>query len=542
MPPNCVVDRRCVCFAIDLSGQVGGRLLRRRFFDVIAGVVLGGIFCIVDGTQRLHNAPKTLPSIRHQRHACSRSHSGTPPFVALQVPFSRAPPASRQSARPECAASKLAYCFVRMHTLERLALSALNRLKPRSRSSNDGSSPSDLERLQQQDAGAGAAESSTGDDGFPAKKRTALAKRRNSLFVKRGSISMEPIKTIVLDDVYSVYKQLGTGRFGYIKLAEHKQSKSKIAIKFFERPKMKQVDFIREYNYSFFLSPHPNIIDTYEGMFQAKDESAFLFVQEFCPCASLREAVEGSNGQGIGEHATKEIMIKVLAAIEFMHNENLVHRNLKAENILIFDNKEFSRVKVTDFGLTRKVDTSVKYLEYVNSYHAPELCETVVNEVWTVNKSIDIWAIGVLFYYSLKGRFPWQKATIMCKPYWEWDQWLKRKNPQLPKRWDPFTEKALKLFKRTLNPKHKDRWSVKDVRKCVAKERLLKPSKSMTDDDLYYAPVQNVQIPSARSLNLLDDTKSKQPPKRKSLLHQWVAATFNTMAEISEQVVSARDD
>lgn len=170
-------------------------------------------------------------------------------------------------------------------------------------------------------------------------------------------------------------------------------------------------------------------------------------------------------------------MLKVLAAIEYMHSENLVHRNLKAENILIFDSKEYSRVKVTDFGLTRKVDASVKYLEYVNSYHAPELCETVVNEMWTVNKSIDIWAIGVLFYYSLKGRFPWQKATIMCKPYWEWEQWLKRKNPALPKRWDPFTEKALKLFKRTLNPKHKDRWTVKDVRKCVTKERLLKQAK-----------------------------------------------------------------
>lgn len=101
-----------------------------------------------------------------------------------------------------------------------------------------------------------------------------------------------------LDEIYSVYKQLGTGRFGYIKLAQHKESKSKIAIKFFPRPKIKQVDFIREYNYSYFVSPHPNIIDTYEGMFQTNDESAFFFVQEFCPCASLREAVEASNAQG----------------------------------------------------------------------------------------------------------------------------------------------------------------------------------------------------------------------------------------------------
>uniref|UniRef100_A0A914R8V4 Uncharacterized protein n=1 Tax=Parascaris equorum TaxID=6256 RepID=A0A914R8V4_PAREQ len=62
----------------------------------------------------------------------------------------------------------------------------------------------------------------------------------------------------------------------------------------------KNVDFIREYNYSFFLSPHPNIIDTYEGAYQTDDESAFFFVQEICPCSSLREAVETSqNGTDV---------------------------------------------------------------------------------------------------------------------------------------------------------------------------------------------------------------------------------------------------
>lgn len=53
-----------------------------------------------------------------------------------------------------------------------------------------------------------------------------------------------------------------------------------------------QADFVREYNYSFFLSPHPNIIDTYEGMCQTKDESAFFFVQEICPYTSLRKLIE----------------------------------------------------------------------------------------------------------------------------------------------------------------------------------------------------------------------------------------------------------
>lgn len=93
----------------------------------------------------------------------------------------------------------------------------------------------------------------------------------------------------------------------------------------------------------------------------------------------------------------------------------------------------------------------------------------------------------------MKGKFPWQKASIMCKPYWEWEQWLKRKNPALPKKFNPFSEKALKLFKkwdhpsqswrknwlyyRSLTPRSKDRWSAKDMRKCLAKEKLLKSVK-----------------------------------------------------------------
>uniref|UniRef100_A0A914EMG5 Protein kinase domain-containing protein n=1 Tax=Acrobeloides nanus TaxID=290746 RepID=A0A914EMG5_9BILA len=360
----------------------------------------------------------------------------------------------------------------------------------------------------------------------------ARKKRRNTVFIK-SNLGMDLIKKVDLEEVYDVFKQLGTGRFGYVQLAEHKQSKLKIALKFFPRPQIKQADFVREYNYSYFLSPHPNIIDTYEGMYQTHDESAFFFVQEFCPSASLREAVERSPG-GLTEDVTRVIFTKVLSAMEFMHSENLVHRNLKAENILIFDIERYTRVKITDFGLTRKVDSTVKYLEYVNCYHAPELCETVVNEVLTVNKSLDIWSLGIIFYYCLKGKFPWQKASIMCKPYWEWEQWLKRKSPQLPKRWDPFSEKSLKLLKRCLNPKAKDRWTVKEMRKIITKERLLKEAKHTFsfDDHFVYLDEEN----TVKNYGTIPKIT-----KKKSALGNWINNTWATMSEISEQVVSAQD-
>lgn len=59
----------------------------------------------------------------------------------------------------------------------------------------------------------------------------------------------------------------------------------------------------------------------------------------------------------------------MVSAVDFMHTEKLVHRNLKAENILIFSLDDFSKVKITDFGLTRKEDSTVKNLDYTNVYH-----------------------------------------------------------------------------------------------------------------------------------------------------------------------------
>ncbi|KAK6034188.1 hypothetical protein COOONC_28306 [Cooperia oncophora] len=132
----------------------------------------------------------------------------------------------------------------------------------------------------------------------------------------------------------------------------------------------------------------------------------------------------------------------------------------------------------------------------------------------------------------MKGRFPWQKASIMCKPYWEWEQWLKRKNPTLPKRWSTFSEKALKLMKKTLTPRVKDRWTAKDMRKCIAKEKLLKPVKTDDDDVFVYVPSEFVR----------HETHPKDDGKKKSTLQHWISTTLTAMAEISEQVVSARDD
>ncbi|KAL3071880.1 hypothetical protein niasHT_031071 [Heterodera trifolii] len=371
----------------------------------------------------------------------------------------------------------------------------------------------------------------------------AVPKRRASTMSDRwhgaAGAGALAITKVALDNDYNMLKEFSSGHFGTVQLAEHKQSRQKVSLKMFERPGTKQADFLHEYQLARFFSAHPNILNTFDGCYETDDESAFFFVQE---CAfgqlSLRELLTNHPG-GLSEQATKLIGLKVLAAVEFMHGEGLAHRNIRAESVLILDPNKLTRVKLTDLWLAKPSSSTVRHQEMVNSYSSPELCDKVPNESYTVTTSVDIWAIGILMAYCIKGKFPWQKATIMCKPFWEWDQWMKRKVPQLPRYWDVFSEKALKLFKHTLNPKAKERWEARELKKFVEKERLLKTKGPSVDDKVYYPDDEDCVFTTD---NVEEHQQQQKPQPKKSMIGQWLNHTFNAMTEISEQVVSARDD
>lgn len=94
---------------------------------------------------------------------------------------------------------------------------------------------------------------------------------------------------------------------------------------------------------------------------------SWFFVQEISPCGSLRDIV--NRGRGLSEDYAKKVLSSVISALEFIHKQDLVHRNIQAKNILIFD-PNFSRLKLADFGLTRKEGTMVKHFDIPNVYHA----------------------------------------------------------------------------------------------------------------------------------------------------------------------------
>jgi serine/threonine protein kinase len=133
-----------------------------------------------------------------------------------------------------------------------------------------------------------------------------------SLFVsyKKGMITKE----------YTMGKPLGSGSFGTVRIATHKQTEQKRAIKVIKKSEQDEEKFFLEVDILSKLS-HPNIMQIYEFYDDAKH---FYIVSEVCGGGELFEQI--SEQGSFTEKAASQIMKQILSAIAYSHVNNIVHR------------------------------------------------------------------------------------------------------------------------------------------------------------------------------------------------------------------------
>ncbi|XP_018323058.1 serine/threonine-protein kinase meng-po-like [Agrilus planipennis] len=261
------------------------------------------------------------------------------------------------------------------------------------------------------------------------------------------------LEKVNLADEFDILQIVGEGWFGKILLVEHKATDTEMVLKALPKPYTALRDFYREFHYGLHLGTHKNIISTYDVAFETA--GFYVFSQEYAPLGDLTSNVSDT---GIGELHSKRVAKQLAAALEHLHMRDLVHRDVKLDNILVFKS-DFSRIKLCDFGETRRNGSNVLRRNEWLPYAPPEVLEVKTDDSYKAETTHDVWQYGIVIFVCLTGCLPWQKAALDDPRYVRYHSWQSSAMPlkKQPKLFKLVSSKALKLFKKFLEPRKERR-------------------------------------------------------------------------------------
>ncbi|XP_018618987.2 hormonally up-regulated neu tumor-associated kinase homolog [Scleropages formosus] len=201
---------------------------------------------------------------------------------------------------------------------------------------------------------------------------------------------------------YLVGRKLGEGSFAKVREGLHTVTGEKVAVKVMDKRKAKKDSYmtknLRREGHIQQMVRHPNIVQLLDVL---ETESSYYLVMELCTGGSIMDQL--LEKKRMGETEVRKYVRQLVEAVEHLHRAGVVHRDLKAENILLDEN---DNVKLTDFGLSN----CAEMLGYTDpfstqcgspAYAAPELLSHK-----KYGPKVDVWSIGVNMYAMLTGNLP----------------------------------------------------------------------------------------------------------------------------------------
>ena len=154
------------------------------------------------------------------------------------------------------------------------------------------------------------------------------------------------------------------------------------------------------------------------------DDKYLIF--EYCNGGDLLTALKKyreKNGNYMEEKVVKNIITQILNGLNCLHQNNIIHHDIKPANILLnYDNEEDlknlnfmkCKFKITDFGLSKnKYEIQERIIAGSPLYMEPKLFEKTSDILVTENEKIDIWSIGIITYELLFGKTPFETENII---------------------------------------------------------------------------------------------------------------------------------
>lgn len=203
---------------------------------------------------------------------------------------------------------------------------------------------------------------------------------------------------------YRLLRTIGKGNFAKVKLARHILTGREVAIKIIDKTQLNPTSLqklFREVRIMKILN-HPNIVKLFEVI---ETEKTLYLVMEYASGGEVFDYLVAHGRMKEKEARTK--FRQIVSAVQYCHQKHIVHRDLKAENLLLDADMN---IKIADFGFSNEFTLGNKLDTFCGSppYAAPELFQGKKYD----GPEVDVWSLGVILYTLVSGSLPFDGQNL----------------------------------------------------------------------------------------------------------------------------------
>jgi len=210
-------------------------------------------------------------------------------------------------------------------------------------------------------------------------------------------------ESLVLNGRYELIERIGSGGMSIVYKAKDRALGRIVAVKMMHESFTNDKGFLKRFQQEAHAAAnlaHPNIVTVHDI---GQDEYKHYIVMEFVEGQTLKEIIRSRNEEPMPISRALDLMIQVCNGIGYAHRANLVHCDVKPQNIIVTVDDQ---VKVADFGIARAISTATQVQQVSQVWGTPQYFSPEQAAGDTPTPASDVYAIGIILFEMLTGRLP----------------------------------------------------------------------------------------------------------------------------------------
>ncbi|MBE9253870.1 protein kinase [Synechocystis salina LEGE 00031] len=193
---------------------------------------------------------------------------------------------------------------------------------------------------------------------------------------------------------YDIQAPLGKGGSGVVYLAKKLRTNERYAIKTLATDEDNAIKLLERETETLKRLNHPNIVKFVEEGYEKRNKIVYL-VLEYLDGQDIKEYFD----RDIDLKTKLNIFLQIISGISHAHSKNIIHRDIKPDNIKIVDIGEQPEAKVLDFGIA--IITTTILTNTIRSYHTPLFSAPEQKNLEGISRDSDVYSLGMTFLYLL---------------------------------------------------------------------------------------------------------------------------------------------